>query len=127
MELRSFLTSKGADVREDFVYSPAAGHTWSTLPMGQALDHVGQFSLPGAQPARIAMTVDRPGQWRRTEVDAISPGVFGRYTLELAPPGLVTGAPAGNTFALVETSAESVASHNAAATGCCVMRTAILP
>ena len=97
-ELRSFLLLRGADVFESLVYKPSVGHSWTTLPIGQALDFVGQYSLTGQESLPGEMFVDRPGKWLRAEVDSLTAGTFGRYRLELAPPGL----PSANGFAVVE-------------------------
>ena len=95
-ELRSFLTLRGANVCESIIYDPPAGHSWTTLPLGQALDFVGQYSIRSTFPQSAEMFVDRPGKWLHAEIDSLSPATFGRYEFELAPAGL----PTSNAFAL---------------------------
>lgn len=98
-ELRAFLALRGANVRESIAYDPAAGHVWTTLPLRQALDFVGQGSVPSTFPQSIEVFADRPGRWLLADVETMSPATFGRYRLEISPTDL----PTSNGFALRET------------------------
>lgn len=84
-ELRSFLTSRGALVQESLVYDPVVGHDWTTMPMGQALDFVGQYQLPAVEPPVVEIFADRPHRWPHVEVISQSPDTFARYEFELSP------------------------------------------
>ncbi len=98
-ELASFLTARGAYVQESLVHDPGAGHSWSTLPMKQALDFVGQHYLYAATPPAIEVFADRPKRWPNVEVLSQTPDTFARYRFEIAP----VAASTGNSFALENT------------------------
>ncbi len=95
-ELASFLTSRGALVQEHLVFDPVAGHSWSTLPVGSALDFVAQYQLPALEPPLVEVFSDRATRWPHVDVIEQSPEAFARYELELHP----AAASITNSFAL---------------------------
>lgn len=98
-ELKAFLTSRGALVQESLVHDPAAGHSWTTMPISQALDYLAPHKLSAVGPPRVEVFADRPGRWPHVEVLAQSPDAFARYTLELSPAAAATS----NSVALTAT------------------------
>lgn len=94
--LAQFLQQRGALVLESLVHEPAAGHSWDTLPLGQALDFVGAHELPVTAAQEQSFFVDTPGRWLQVTVDAITPERTARFRLELAPLAL----PTTNAFRL---------------------------
>jgi predicted esterase len=94
--LAQFLQQRGALVLESLVHEPAAGHSWSTLPLTQALDFIGSHELPLSAAQEQSFFVDTPGRWLQVEVDALVPDRVARFRLELAPLSL----PSTNAFRL---------------------------
>ena len=98
MELKNFLSFRGATVHELLVNDPVAGHSWSTLPMGPALDVLSQHTLP-SNPPNFEAFADRSGVWLYSEVHGKSPDRHARYEIEVSPLNL----PTVNSFRISET------------------------
>lgn len=81
--LRNYLLAHGATVQLNTVSSGPV-HSWSTLPMQDALDWIGQFTLPPA-PAAIETFADAANTYLYTEVRELSPQKVARYHVSLQP------------------------------------------
>lgn len=81
--LRNYLVAHGATVQLSTVNSGPV-HSWSTLPMQDALDWIGQFTLPPA-PDAIETFADAAKNYLYTEVRELSPQKVARYHVALEP------------------------------------------
>lgn len=98
LALRDHLASSGARLTENFVTDPGLGHSWSTLPLTEALDHVARAVLRPVS-RRYEVYADREASYSATEVVSKSADVHARYSLERSPSHL----PLANSLSIRET------------------------
>ncbi len=84
LELKNYLAFRGATVYENLTVDPVAGHSWTTLPMAQALDSVSIHSLPGP-PQILDVFADRQDRWLYSDVLVKPDNTHARYQIEISP------------------------------------------